>query len=253
MLDMPGRKKLVFAQRERGDLAIFKQPSEHGQYIIGADTAEGIDVAAIGGKSRGGATPDWNVAQVHDRDTGEQVARLRLRCQPSEFGYQLYMLGIYYFWAQIVPEFNNHGVAAIDSLLKHGYPSTLIYHRPHDEETELNDRSNKIGFKTTSVTRPRMISLLDDAITSRAITVHDATTQSELLTFVMKANGRAEHQYACHDDCVIAEALVCVGIEQMPRQRVEPLKPERGTQPDNYLHPPDSDQRIKRGERLRLL
>jgi hypothetical protein len=71
-----------------------------------------------------------------------------------------------------------------------------------------------------------------------AITIHDPITQQELLTFIIKANGKAEHGTGTHDDCVVALALAC--ITRMPW----PL-PAQGERPrlevSSYLHPPSSE------------
>jgi hypothetical protein len=244
MIELGGHKKLVFTPREKGELALYRKPQENREYIVAADAAEGIDVNAGRGKSN----PDWSVAHVFDRDTGEQVARYRARSTPAEFGWQLYLLGIYYFWAGIIPEANGPGLAAIDALLRHGYPPTLLYHRDVTPDQDPAVRSDLLGFKTTVVTRPQMISLLDEALRTMAILIHDPITIAELHTFVVKPTGRAEHQYGQHDDCVIAAALGCVGIGEMPRRK----KHLPAGQQLNSIRA-RRDKRDERGDRLKLM
>lgn len=247
MIEMPGRNKLAFAERERGELAIFRKPEQNREYMLGVDVAEGIDVT----NGKGSANPDWSICHVFDRDTGEQVARYRARSTPSEFGWQVYMIGIYYYWAQIVPEANGPGLAFIDALVGHGYPVGLIYHRIDIADQDPQTRSDKIGFRTTVVTRPQMLSLLDEAIRTAAVIVHDPVTIAELRTFVIKPNGRAEGAFNCHDDTVIALALVVIGIQQMPR-RPKPKPTEPGRKLINNWRR-GSDHTDERGERLKLL
>ena len=236
-----GHKKLTFVNRQRGELVIFRPPQPHREYVIGGDVAEGIDVDAVGGKSSGTPNPDYCVAQVVDRDSGEQVARMRARFTPGEFGRQLYMLGAYYHWAQIVVEANGPGLACIDSLCAEqlsgtpGYPKNLLYHRIEQTDQDPNLRSDRVGYKTTPVTRPQLINLIDEATRTLAYTIHDPITLSEFMTFVIKANGRAEHQTRCHDDCVISSGLGLIGIQQMPRREPPKLLPTAQTQIDNYL------------------
>lgn len=248
MQELAGRKKLIFLPRERGELTIYRKPETSRQYVIGADSAEGIDV----NDGKGQADPDYAVGHVLDRDTGEQVAHLRARLTPSEFGWQLYLLGIYYCWAQQVLEANGPGLASIDSLLKHGYPADLLYHRVRTPDQDPSERADLVGFKTTIVTRPQLLSLLDEAIRTLSILVHHPNTVSELRTFVIKANGRAEHQAGCHDDEVISLGLGVVGIEQMPRRKTPALAPQQAPKKvNNYRRRRDLED--ERGERLRLL
>jgi hypothetical protein len=243
MLDLGGQKKLLFTPRDRGELILYRKPLENREYLIGADSAEGIDVNEGKGKS----DPDYAVAHVIDRDTGEQVARLRARFTPAEFGWQLYMLGIYYYWAGIVPEANGPGLAAIDALVRHGYPRDYIYHRVRKPDQDPVERADLIGFKTTQITRPQMISLLEEALRHATLLIHDPVTISELLTFVIKANGRAEHTYGCHDDTVIALALGCVGMQEMPRRKKVKLLTSARPALNNYRT--RHDKTDERGER----
>jgi len=247
MQDIGGRKKLLFLPRERGELVIYRQPQANREYMIGGDASEGIDV----NEGRGSPNPDYAVAPVLDRDTGEQVARLRARFTPSEFGWQLYLLCIYYNWAQIVPEANGPGLATIDALLRHGYPADLIYHRIRTPDQDPAERADLVGFKTTQVTRPQMLSLLDEALREMSVLVHNPNTLQELRTFVIKSNGRAEHQYGCHDDEVIALALALIGITQMPRKKMPKLLPDSHKKLNNYRTRQDGQD--ERGERLKLL
>ena len=242
-------KRLLFLSRQRGELVLFRKPDPNREYMLGGDVAEGIDRSGGSGKQ----DPDWCVANVVDRDTGEQVARMRGRFTPGEFGRQLSLLGMYFYWAQIVVEANGVGLATVDSLVNHGYPLELLYHRLQAEGQDPEIRSDLIGFKTTPVTRPQLISGLDEAIRSMAVTIHDSITIDECLRFVIKPNGKAEAQIRCHDDCVISLALCVVGIQQMPRRAKVQLRPgsERAGV-ENYRRRPDSDQG-DRGARLKLL
>jgi len=52
-----------------------------------------------------------------------------------------------------------------------------------------------------------------------SIYIRDPTVAQEARTFVIKPNGKAEHQKGCHDDCVLADALTVVGIMQMPKPK----------------------------------
>lgn len=214
-MDYGGSKRLQFLPREKGELTIFRRPDPAKTYVIGSDTTEGIDA----NEGEGQADPDWSVSIVRERETGDQAATLRARLEPAEHGRYAALLGRYYNWACQVPEANNTGIAMIDALLAAGYPPGLIYHRTLQADQDPKERGDKIGWKTTSVTRPQLISWYDGAIREMSIYIRDPVVAQEGKTFVVKPNGRAEHQKGCHDDCVIADALTVVGMMQMPKPK----------------------------------
>lgn len=216
------RKLLLFQISEdgKGPLTIYKKPAPNKRYSIGADTATGIDVS----EGDGQGDPDYSVACVLDVDTGEQVARLRGRMEPSPFAEYLAALGRHYNWAYLVPEANNCGLAVIEALLRFEYPPSLIYHRRRQpDELFSNSNSTKLqllGFLTNTVTRVQIISNLDNAIRELAIAVRDPLTLAELRAFVVKASGKAEAQDGSHDDEVFALALALEGIQTAPAARL---------------------------------
>jgi hypothetical protein len=209
-------------QQGTGALRIWRRPEKGRLYALGADCAQGLDI----NEGDGQADPDWSVGQVLDRDTGEQCAVLRARMMPGETGRYMAALGRFYNSAQICGERNpgGGGVSMLEAILNTDYPAGLIYHRPSTPDRDPQIRGDRIGWDTTGVSRPILISMLDEAIRQMAISIHDPITQQELLTFVVKATGKAEHQSGCHDDCVIALALCLVVIERMPRPRMPDAK-----------------------------
>jgi hypothetical protein len=245
--EFAGRKHIAFLPVERGALALYRRPQEGREYVIGADISEGKD----SNEGRGEPNPDYTVHCVGDRDTGEQVARFRARVEPSEAGWQLYLLGVYFNWAGVVPERNGPGLAAIDGLLRHGYPPSLIYHRKRAMDQDPAERSDLIGFVTNQVTRPQIISHVDTALREASVLIHNPNTLQELRTFVIKPNGKAEHQAGCHDDEVFALALMIVGIIEMPRTVRQSLRREGApTQVKSYLRKNENESR---GRLVRML
>jgi hypothetical protein len=224
------RTQVVFLPHEEGELAIYKQPQRGRLYCIGADPASGKDI----NDGKGNEDRDWCVASVLDADTGEQVAKVRLRMEPAPFGELLYTLGRYYNWAYLVPEANTWGIGVLEELLRRQYPIGQIYERhrsPADRETTS---VHKIGFETTEVTRPQMISALDMAIREFSVLIRDANTLLECQKFVINARGRPEGQQGCHDDEVFALALAVIGLRTMPRVRPRDEPGEKRT-PQRYV------------------
>jgi hypothetical protein len=206
------KPKLKFVPRDFGALVIGKKPDPARAYVIGADPSKGIDVSDDGR----GTDPDWSVAGVLDLETGEQVAQLRERIRPVPFAEYIALLGKLYNWAFIVPEANDAGF--IDALLRTNYPLERIYTRRRDPTDRRSAQPQDIGFETTGTTRPWLISALDDAMRETAIIIRSPIAQQECRTFVIKPNGKMEHQTGCHDDCVMMLALACIGIRHAPRK-----------------------------------
>ena len=83
----------AFAEDERGEILVFKEPQAGRPYTIGGDTA--------------GEGSDYFTAQVIDNITGEQMARLRWQdCDEDDYAKQVYCLGMYYNTALIALEVN---------------------------------------------------------------------------------------------------------------------------------------------------
>lgn len=211
------RTQVVFIEKEdgRGALTVYKRPDLNRRYVIGADPASGIDI--LEGKAAGRSDPDWCVAQVLDVDTGEQVAKLRARMEPAAFAVYLYDLGRWYNWAYEVIEANRNGLGVIQEMLRLAYPVEMLYHRDRKADDRIRGELHQIGFLTDTVTRPQLISSLDQALREYAISIRDPNTIQELRTFVIMADGKPVGQVGCHDDEVMSMALAVVGLHAAPR------------------------------------
>lgn len=207
------QKRVQFRQSEdgRGELVIYRMPQKGGRYIMGIDHAEGIDPGAKTGSS----DPDYCSATVMDADTGEEVAKLKERYEPSPWAEQVYWLGKFYNWAFLTPEQKAVGKAVIGHLIastddRPAYPLELIYSKQRDPSDRRSPLLQELGFDTNSVFRPVLISGLDQALRSGAIKLHDPETLQQLRQFVRKANGREEG--IGHDDDVFGAALCVEGL-----------------------------------------
>lgn len=209
--DFP-RKRLRFLPREHGALVLGRRPDPARGYVIGADPSKGIDVS----EAKRGHNPDYSVAFVVDLETGEQVAQFRERVRPVPFAEYLAMVGKFFNWALLVPESNDPGF--IDALLRTGYPIERIYNARRDPTDRRSIQPQEIGYNTDVSSRQWLISALDDALRDMAIIIRSQIAQQECRTFVTKPNGKQEHQTGCHDDCVLAAALACMGMRFAPRK-----------------------------------
>ncbi len=209
-----------------GALTIYKKPAPRKRYTIGVDVAEGIDAGA---GVLGATDPDYSVAIVLDMDTGEEVAQLRGRIEPGPFAEYVAVLAAWYNWAYVIPEANGPGIAFLEVLLRSDFPPSLIYHRrPQPDEQFTSEASNalqKLGFRSSAVTKVQLMSVLDQAIRHMDVIIRNPGTLLECQTFVYKPSGRMEATEGCHDDRVIALALAHLGrLEPPPDRRLAELK-----------------------------
>lgn len=174
-----------------GYIKIYQLPNtpRHTQYCIGGDTS--------------GEGSDYFVGMVLDAKTGEQVAVLKHQFDADQFTYQMYCLGVYYKNALIGIEANFDSYP-IRELQRIGYNNQ--YAR-ETLDSYTGKREKRFGFKTTSLTRPTIISRLIAIVREECEKLNDAETLEELLTIVRNEKGRIEAPEGGHDDMMMALAI----------------------------------------------
>lgn len=206
------KQQLVFNPNSegRGFMRVWRRPEPGQHYVLGTDTCKGIDAS----EGTSTADPDYAVVHVLNAESGEQVAVGRGRMEPDIFGEYVWALMRWYNFAYCVPDADSYGVATIKTLTRLGVPMELIYRRQRDASDQQSTRLQYIGFITTAVSRPQVLSLLQMALRQRAIQIHDPITIGELRTFVFTPSGKPEAERGAHDDTVLALALTVLGIQQ---------------------------------------
>ena len=159
------------------------------EYCIGGDTA--------------GEGSDYFVADVLDAKTGVQVAHMRHQFDADQYAKQMYCLGKYYKDALIGIEANFDSFP-IRELQRLGY--TKQYTR-EAQDTYTGKTEKRYGFKTTSLTRPTIISALIELVREHCDTINDKDTLEELLTIVRNEKGRIEAPAGAHDDQMMSLAI----------------------------------------------
>lgn len=213
-LDHITLQEIFFAEKEKGEICIFKEPIAGRPYTIGGDTA--------------GEGSDYFTAQVIDNITGEQVARLRWqRCEEDEYAKQVYCLGMYYNTALIAVEvnFSTHPQKVLEYL---HYPKMYVREVMDSYTGQLR---KSFGFRTDGMTRPVLIARLAEFLRDNMHLVHDRNTLEECLTFIRNEKGRAEAEQGKHDDLVMAYgiALMARGQQRMHTEEREEAKKEKWT------------------------
>lgn len=221
------QERLQFVPKvgSRGLITCWRKPISGHRYVIGLDAAEGIDT----NEGRGTPDPDYSTAIALDVDTGELVARIRERIEPTPFADAVTDLGSWYNAAFLVPEANGPGVAVIESLLRNGYPPRLMYQRRRDPNDRRQPLLQELGWRTTQSSKHDLINRLDRALRDLEVIVTDPVTMDELYSFVYRSNGKLAAEGNGHDDLVIALALAAVGLDAMPRD-IMPARPSQRSQ-----------------------
>lgn len=191
---------------KNGYIEIYETPNIY-KYCIGGDTA--------------GEGSDWFIGQVLNAKTGKQVARLRHQIDEDLYVRQMYCLGYYYNYKDIRIGTSTPALLCIESnfstypnkeLSRLGYPNLFVREK-EDRITGVID--NAFGFRTTTVTRPVIISELVKIVRESANLINDRLTLEEMLTFVRNEKGRAEAQAGSHDDLVMALAIAYYSRSQV--------------------------------------
>lgn len=202
-----------FVKEIEHGLRIYKQPVPGKIYMAGVDVAEGV----VGG--------DYSVMTIFDRETGEEVAFYRGYVPPDVFGSRLNIWGRLYNNALMAVEINNHGLTTVTALKNLMYPQ--LYFRPSRFDTMGSPWSEKLGWKTTKVTRPLLIDDLAEAMRNGDILLHSKETLDEMLVFIYDSNGNMVPQGGYHDDCIFSTGIAFQGFKVLYKEELVQLDYEK--------------------------
>ena len=179
----------------------IKWVSDKGGYIKLYDVPR-LTEYCIGGDTAGEGS-DYFTGHVLDAKTGVQVAVLRHQFDADQYTRQMYCLGRYYKDALIGIEANFDSYP-IRELQRIGYPKQYVREA---QDTYTGKTEKRFGFKTTSLTRPTIISKLIEIVREHCDTINDKDTLEELLTIVRNEKGRIEAPQGGHDDMMMGLAI----------------------------------------------
>lgn len=178
-----------FLEQDDGNIKIYEYPQKRVPYVLGGDTA--------------GEGSDFFTAHIINNITGKQVAVLKQQYNEIEYVKQVYCLGMFYNCALIGLE-NNFSTYPTQKLAELNYPNQFV----RKKEDQYNNKYEKsYGFKTTSITRPYVLGLLQEIVHDNIDVIQDKDTLREMLTFIVNDKGRAEAEEGYHDDLVMALAI----------------------------------------------
>lgn len=159
------------------------------KYCMGCDTS--------------GYGSDYFTSHVLDAKTGVQVATLKQQFDADQFTKQIYCLGMYYKNALIGIEANFDSFPIME-LQRLGYVNQYVREA---QDTYTGKTEKRFGFKTTSLTRPTIISRLIEIVREHCDTINDKDTLEELLTIIRNEKGRIEAPEGGHDDQMMGLAI----------------------------------------------
>lgn len=183
---------LMFKDDKNGYISIWKEPKPDTFYCIGADVAEGL----IDG--------DYSCGLVGDEDF-EIIASWYGHIDPDLFGDELVKLATYYNNAYIGVENNNHGLTTLKAIQRREYWN-IYYQKTYDRMTE--EITQKMGWSTNGKTKPMMIDKLAEFLREMYIGIYWDILVSEAFTYVIEENGSTNAQQGCHDDTIMACAIL---------------------------------------------
>ena len=174
-----------------GYINIYQLPNTPtvSKYCIGGDTA--------------GDGSDYFTAHVLDARTGVQVATLKHQFDADQYTKQMYCLGMYYKQALIGIEANFDSFPIME-LQRLGY---IWQYTRESQDTYTGKKEKRFGFKTTSLTRPTIISRLIEVVREHCEVINDRNTLEELLTIVRNEKGRIEAPDGGNDDQMMGLAI----------------------------------------------
>ena len=176
---------------KNGYIKIYQLPNtpEVTKYCIGGDTA--------------GEGSDSFTGHVLDARTGIQVAHLKHQFDADQYTKQMYCLGMYYKYALIGIEANFDSFPIME-LQRLGYSNQFVR---LTQDTYTGKTEKRFGFKTTSLTRPTIISKLIEIVREHCNVINDRETLEELLTIIRNEKGRIEAPEGGHDDDMMGLAI----------------------------------------------
>jgi hypothetical protein len=166
-------------------LEVYVPPVAGRKYALGADPAEG------------NPTSDDSALTVLDADTGEEVAALAGKYDPSVFGSHIASIAEWYNGASVLVERNNHGHAV------------LLWLRDNSRTDLLRDHDRKDGWNTTSKFKALLWAAAADAFRDGQTVLHSFATFVQLASIEGSTLRAPEGQ---HDDRAIGYALALQAI-----------------------------------------
>ncbi|MGB8647346.1 MAG: hypothetical protein WCF84_19080 [Anaerolineae bacterium] len=172
------------------EMEVYALPQPGKRYVIGADPAEG------------NPTSDDSAATVLDADTGEEVANLAGKFQPSTLAAHVDTIGKWFNNASAMVERNNHGHAV------------LLWLRDNSILRILDGLDGKEGWLSNTLGKVTLYDSTADAFRDQTTILYSQLTMRQLSSIEGSSLRAPEGQ---HDDRSDSYALAIVGMSSAAR------------------------------------
>ena len=193
-----------FDEMENGPIRLFEFPKKEHQYTAGGDTAEGL------------LKGDKSAMVLQDKINYNTVCTVNTGLTPEDFAKQMQLAVWYFNEADCAPENNNHGYTTCQELRSKSH--VKLYHTRRDEASGGQMETPKLGWSTTSKSRPEMLNTMAHLVEKSAIELRDPELIGQCATFIRNGDrgGKPEADGTALDDLVIACAIACKVTEEIP-------------------------------------
>ena len=183
------------SDHKNGYITLHKKAGKRLPYVLAVDPA--------------GDGSDFTAMTVLDNRSCEQVCVTHANgLQSFEIACQAYCLGMYYNEALIASE-TNFAPEVMTNLKELGYPN--LYITQTEGNNMLNGLQKKYGFRTTTVTRPYLISMLIEYVNKNSSLLNNYQTLIEAENFVRvykvidgKTKQKEQANAGAHDDLLMS-------------------------------------------------
>ena len=216
-----------FIEDKKGYIEIWKEPDKDKFYSIGVDVAEGL------------VTGDYSVGVVGSDDFDIHAAWYG-HIDPDLLGEEMVKLAVFYNSAYLSIEANNHGLTAIKAVQRLEYWN-IFFTKTYDKISDTI--TQKVGWRTDKRTKPLMINKLAEFIREKWLGIKWKTLINELLTYVIEDDGATNAQEGCHDDTVMATAIMLQTILEGKGENYVPMPTDetKEIKKDSFMHHYDED------------
>ena len=192
-------RQMWIEEDPEGSLQVWRPPDIEHRYVMGIDTAEGLEHG------------DYSVIWIVDTADGFPCAKWRGKIAPDLLGSLIaFRLGWHYGAAYAVCEVNNHGLSTLNALMAQGYPN-IYWRTVYDEATRSKMR--KLGWMTHEKSKPLLVDELWRSLREGELKLVDEETISEMMVYTRDEKGRMSG--SPHDDQVIAFGLANIGRQDV--------------------------------------
>ncbi|NBO61648.1 MAG: hypothetical protein EBU82_11890 [Flavobacteriia bacterium] len=222
--------KVSVAPGHDGWFTIWEEPRVGCRYVVSCDVATGADQTK-------GQNPDCHSIQVwRDQYTDKNgisfkrrlVARVKPPCRVAvdQLAWMVDLVSKYYGRALVIVEVNGPGLALV-VLLK----NKVNLYRRQVFDLSAQKTTTKLGWDTTSATRPMLIGLVSEGVREQSLDIGCPRVAAELGKTVIHDNGKIEAAEGSHDDDVMSMGLALHALSQGTTYSTPILRPKM---PDDY-------------------